>query len=390
MEYEKDGETVSEIITVNQEGNVPIKEEWMGRDCCIICLGNGLSEEDSEAQNLTIPPRPEAPAPKAEDVSGEGREDGKLTGLKADTLYEISTDDGKTWTEKTADANGEITGLAAADYIVREPATDTNFASQPCEPVNVKKYNVATPTPDASADPAVTPEPDASADPILTPAPDASGKPIVTPTETQKAFDKEKSKLELHSNLKAIQTGTKLKVSWGRVTGANGYSVYAQYCGKDFSAKSLNRVKNGRITNITIKKINGKKLDTTNNFKMYVVAWKWENGKRVSLAKTLIIHTAGKDSVKYTNVKKIQVKKVSYVMKRGSTATLRPKAVLYDKRKKQLTLAHCKEFRYLSSNKKVATVTAGGKVKAKGTGECAIYVFAKNGCKRRIKIKVKK
>lgn len=390
LEYEKDGETVSEIITVNQEGNVPIKEEWMGRDCCIICLGNGLSEEDSEAQNLTIPPRPEAPAPKAEDVSGEGREDGKLTGLKADTLYEISTDDGKTWTEKTADANGEITGLAAADYIVREPATDTNFASQPCEPVNVKKYNAATPTPAASADPAETPVPDASADPILTPAPDASGKPIVTPTETQKAFDKEKSKLELHSNLKAIQTGTKLKVSWGRVTGANGYSVYAQYCGKDFSAKSLNRVKNGRITNITIKKINGKKLDTTNNFKMYVVAWKWENGKRVSLAKTLIIHTAGKDSVKYTNVKKIQVKKVSYVMKRGSTATLRPKAVLYDKRKKQLTLAHCKEFRYLSSNKKVATVTAGGKVKAKGTGECAIYVFAKNGCKRRIKIKVKK
>ena len=438
LEYKKDGETVSGIITADQEGNVPIKEEWMGRDCRIICLGNGLSEEDSEAQHLTIPPRPEAPAPKAEDVSGEGREDGKLTGLKAGTLYEISTDDGKTWMEKTADGNGEITGLAAADYIVRESATDTNFASQPCEPVSVKKYSAATPAPDASAEPDATPAgstdpnatptpdasaepnatttpaasanpnatpiPDASADPNATPAPAASADPAVTPapaasadptgtvtpTEAQKAFDKEKSKLQLHSNLKAIWTGTNLKVSWGRVTGASGYSVYAQYCGKDFSAKSLNQVRNGRKTNITIKKINGKKLDTTKNFKAYVVAWKWKNGKRVSLAKTLIIHTAGKDSVKYTNIKKIQIKKISYTMKQGSTVALRPKAVLYDKRKKQLTPAHCKEFRYLSSNKKVAAVTAGGKVKAKGTGECAVYVFAKNGCKRRIKIRVKK
>lgn len=39
---------------------------------------------------------------------------------------------------------------------------------------------------------------------------------------------------------------------------------------------------------------------------------------------------------------------------------------------------------------KVATVTAGGKVKAKGTGSCTIYVIAKNGCKRKVKIKVKK
>ena len=120
------------------------------------------------------------------------------------------------------------------------------------------------------------------------------------------------------------------------------------------------------------------------------MAWKWKAGKKVSLAKTLIVHIAGKDSVKYTNVKKIKVKKTSYVMKQGGTATLRPKAVLYDKRKKQLPLAHCKEFRYLSSNKKVATVTTGGKVKAKGTGECIVYVFAKNGCKRKIKIRVKK
>lgn len=105
--------------------------------------------------------------------------------------------------------------------------------------------------------------------------------------------------------MKAIQTGKKLQISWGRVTGADGYSVYVQYCGKDFSAKSLNQVKSGKKTKITVKKVNGKKLDTTKNFKLYVVAWKWKNGKKSTLAKTLTIHVAGKDSAKYTNVKSI-------------------------------------------------------------------------------------
>lgn len=256
-----------------------------------------------------------------------------------------------------------------------------------------------TPTPGGSDEP--SPTPGGSDEPTPTPggsdkpSPTPGGKDNVTPAPSpsekpEKASGKEKRKIEIHSGLKAIQTGKKLQISWGRVTGADGYSVYVQYCGKDFSAKSLNQVKSGKKTKITVKKVNGKKLDTTKNFKLYVVAWKWKNGKKSTLAKTLTIHVAGKDSVKYTNVKSIRLKKTSYTLKKGGTVTLHPKAVLYDKHKKQLSAAHCKEFRYLSSNKKVATVTAGGKVKAKGTGECTIYVFAKNGCRRKIKIKVKK
>lgn len=87
--------------------------------------------------------------------------------------------------------------------------------------------------------------------------------------------------------------------------------------------------------------------------------------------------------------KSIRGKKTSYTLKKGGTVTLRPKAVLYVMRKKQLFENHTKEFRYLSSNKKVAAVRTRGKVKAKGTGKCVIYVFVKNGCRRKIKIKVK-
>lgn len=224
------------------------------------------------------------------------------------------------------------------------------------------------PTPDSSNRPAPTP----GGNVTPTEKPDSSDKPEptmdagVTPTETPggednetptKVSGKETTKGKPPFRLKAIQKGKKLQITWDRVSGARGYSIYVQYCGKDFSPRSLNQVK---------------------------------SGKKSNLAQTLTIHIAGKDSVKYTNVKSIKRKKTSYTLKQGGAVTLRPKAVLYDKKKKQLSVNHTKEFRYFSSNKKVAAVTAGGKVKAKGPGSCTVYIFAKNGCRRKIKIRVKK
>lgn len=196
--------------------------------------------------------------------------------------------------------------------------------------------------------------------------------------------------IKLHSNLKVKQKGKKLQISWGRVNGADGYDVYVQYCGKKFIAKSRKEVKSGKKTTLTIKKINGKKLNMKKNFKLYVRAYQWKDRKKITLAKAMTIHVAGKDSRKYTNVKNIRLKKTSYVVKRGESVTLRPKAVLYNKRKKQLSVKHTKEFRYISSNEKIAAVTAGGKITAEVAGNCTIYVYAKNGCKQKIEIKVEK
>ena len=272
-----------------------------------------------------------------------------------------------------------------------EPGTATTTPGETSKPTAEPGTATAAPgeTSKPTAEPGKpTPEPGETSKPTAEPGTATATPTPVSGEEKKKLSDKRK--LELHSGLKAVQTGKKLQISWGRVTEADGYSVYVQYCRKDFNSKSLNQVKSGKKTKITVKKVNGRKLDTTKNFKLYVVAWKWKNGKKSTLAKTLTVHIAGKDSVKYTNVKNIKLKKTSYTLKKGGAVTLRPKAVLYDKRKKQLTADHCNEFRYLSSNKKVATVTAGGKVKAKVPGSCTIYVFAKNGCRRKIKIKVKK
>lgn len=200
--------------------------------------------------------------------------------------------------------------------------------------------------------------------------------------------DTDPAKSQLHSGLKAVPEGNMLQISWGSVSGADGYDVYVQYCGKKFDAESRSVVKGGKKTTFTINKVNGKAVDTKKKIKIYVVAWQQKNGKKTTLAKSLIMHIAGKDDAAYTNVKRIQVKKSSYTLEKGKDVTLAPTAVLYDKKKKQLSNNHAKEFRYLSSNQNVATVTAGGKVKAKGIGSCTIYIIARNGCSKKIQITV--
>ena len=89
-----------------------------------------------------------------------------------------------------------------------------------------------------------------------------------------------------------------------------------------------------------------------------------------------------------TNVKEVKVSKSSYTLKVGKSATIKAKTVLVDK-KKELSNAHAKQFRYVSSDKKVATVSSNGKITAVGKGSCVVYVYARNGCAKKVKVTVK-
>ncbi len=201
--------------------------------------------------------------------------------------------------------------------------------------------------------------------------------------------EQEKNALSLNAKLKVSQTGKKINIAWGKVAGADGYDVYVQYCGMKFTKKSITAIKNGRTTNVTVKKVNGKPLNLKKNYKIYVLAYKQVNGKKVTLGKTIIAHIVGKNNTKYTNVKAVRVKKSSYTMKKGKTATIKASTVLVSKKKKQLSNAHAKQFRYATSDKKVATVSAKGKIKAVRKGSCTIYVYARNGYAKKIKVTVK-
>lgn len=245
---------------------------------------------------------------------------------------------------------------------------------------------IPTPTPGGTTEPGTpTPTPGGTTKPEKpTPAPEETAEPEIPSKEEQT-----KNELTLNAKMKVSQSGKKIKVSWGKISDADGYDVYVQYCGKKFTKKSITAIKNGKTTKVTVKKVNGKPLNRKKNYKIYVLAYKLVGGKKITLGKTITAHIVGKMNTKYTNVKAVKVKKSSYHLKKGKTAQIKAKTVLVSPGKKQLTNAHAKQFRYATTNKKVATVSKKGKIKAVGKGTCTIYVYARNGYAKKVKVTVK-
>lgn len=54
-----------------------------------------------------------------------------------------------------------------------------------------------------------------------------------------------------------------------------------------------------------------------------------------------------------------------------------------------MTSGHAKAYRYLSTDTDVATVSSGGKIKAKKAGTCKVYVVGVNGVYKAITVTVK-
>lgn len=201
--------------------------------------------------------------------------------------------------------------------------------------------------------------------------------------------NRNKNTLSLNAGLKVSQSGNKINISWGKVQGAKGYDVYVQYCGKTFNAKSLNQVKSGNKTKITVKKVNGKKLNLKKNYKIYVVAYTYQGKKKVNLAKSIAAHIVGRKNTKETNVKAIRLNKSKFILKTGRTAIIKGQTILVNSKKKPLSDKHAKTFRYASDNKKIATVSKNGKIKAVAKGKCTVYVYARNGYTKKVQVTVK-
>ena len=108
----------------DENGNIDIEDNWLDKTVDIVKKGNGTTTTDSDKQAVRIPAKEKKPDPKTTKVSAKGKADGKITNLEPNETYEISTDGGKTWETKTADSNGEITGLPAGDYKIRTKAKD--------------------------------------------------------------------------------------------------------------------------------------------------------------------------------------------------------------------------------------------------------------------------
>ena len=272
-----------------------------------------------------------------------------------------------------------------------EPSVSPSASAEPSVSPSVSAEPGVSPS--ASAKPGVSPS--ASAEPGTVPSTEPSQAPSGEKTGPVTAQEQAQAALDINAGLKVIHNGTSASVQWSKVDGAKYYKVYAAYCGSKY--KMIKTVDAAAKCKVTIKKLNGKKLSTTKNIKVYVAAYRTvetKNGetvtkKDVRIAKTIAGHVVGKKNKKYSNAKKIKLSKTSYTLKKGKKAKIKAKTVLQYPKRKQLGDAHAKEFRYASSDKSIATVSKSGKITAKKKGSCVIYVYARNGLAKKVKVTVK-
>ena len=186
----------------------------------------------------------------------------------------------------------------------------------------------------------------------------------------------------MDANLLVDTKGSNVTVKCGNVPGADRYEVYAAYCGTR-SFEKVGEMPSG-AGKVTFSTLSGKKLDKKKNIQTYVLAYR--SGQLIS--KSMTVYAAGSENKKSSNVRKVKTDRSTYKLKAGKTKTIKATAV-YGKGKKEQLSGQCKTFRFASSDPSIATVNKNGKIKGKKPGTCTVWVYAKNGCSRKVKVVVK-
>ena len=185
---------------------------------------------------------------------------------------------------------------------------------------------------------------------------------------------------------KAMTAGKNaLTIHWRKVSGAQGYDIFFSICGKDTKCKLTKTIKGNKTFSWT-----KSGLKTKTPYKAYVKGWTMKDGKKkyISTSPTLHLYTANGTN-NYTVAKSIKVKKTKVKLKVGKKYKIKAKIIKRDKTKKLMPATHTKQLRYISTNKKIATVSKSGKIKAKAKGSCQIYVYAANGVSKAVKVTVR-
>ena len=201
----------------------------------------------------------------------------------------------------------------------------------------------------------------------------------------EKAIKSNNSEKELKGSefgkLSARATKTTKKsvtIKWNKVKGAKGYIIYGAKCGK-YNYQKLASLKAAKTSFVN------KKLKKGTYYKFFVVAYDSSN-KVVTSSRIIHAATTGGKVGNAKTIKVTNVKKNKKSLSKGKTFKLRVKQVAVNKK---LKIKNHRKLSYETSNKKVATVTSKGKIKAVGKGSCIIYVYAQNGTFAKVKVTVK-
>ena len=191
----------------------------------------------------------------------------------------------------------------------------------------------------------------------------------------------------LLSKLTAKGKGS-MVISWNKVKGAKGYDIYFDICNGKDGTKGMKKVKTVKAGKALKWTKTGLKKKTA--YKAYVKAYTVKNGKKKYIKTSPLSHayTSGA-SKKYSNAKALTVNKTKVTLKKGKTFKIKTEVTKVKEYKKLMPKTHVKTVRYMTSNKKVATVSAAGKITAKAKGKCFVYAYTHNCISKKIAVTVK-
>ena len=195
--------------------------------------------------------------------------------------------------------------------------------------------------------------------------------------------------LTAHAEAKMVAKGKKaVTITWPAIKKADGYDVFFARCnhhGKKVKMKKVKTISGHK--KLTYTKTGLKKGVT---YKARIKAFTKVKGKKKYIRTSPLLHAyTNGGTKKYTNAKSVTVKKSKVTIKKGKTYKIKATVTKLKKKKKLMPTNHARKLRYLSTNKKIATVSKAGKIKARKKGTCCIYVYAHNGVGKLIRVTVK-
>ena len=174
-----------------------------------------------------------------------------------------------------------------------------------------------------------------------------------------------------------------LVLAWTKVKDAEGYDIFFIECGKE-SPKKVKTIKGNKKFKWT-----KKRLKKQIAYKAVVKAYVMKDGTKIYVKASPVVHAYTSGGTRFfTNAKSVTVKKTSVSLKVGKTYKIKGSVTKLQKGKKLMPAGHAPKLRYVSSNKKIATVSKSGKITAKSPGSCKIYAIAVNGARKTIRINV--
>ncbi len=180
----------------------------------------------------------------------------------------------------------------------------------------------------------------------------------------------------------------RMNMKWTLLNDVDGYDLFLSHC--DFPdkkvAKKLVKTIKG---NKTSKWVTGK-VKKHEDYKAVVKAYVMKDGKKTYVKTSNTAHAISTNgTLLCTNVKSIKLAKKKVTLKAGATHKIKATVVKVNKHKRLLSLLHGKKLRYISGDKKIATVSKSGKIKARSAGTCKVYVLGINGVYSTMTITVK-